>query len=73
MQNTPIGSLFEEINDVMIEQFPDDPACCMDDNHEQGPTDIPTMSDHKCAFMGCLYIANHLPLPHLPSSVMMAL
>lgn len=29
----------------MIEQFPDDPACCMDDNHEQGPTDIPTMSD----------------------------
>ena len=29
----------------MIEQPPDDPACCMDDNHDQGQTDIPTMTD----------------------------
>lgn len=45
MQNTPIGFLFEEVNNVMIEQFPNDLACCMDDDHDQGHTDLPTMTD----------------------------
>ena len=30
---------------MMIEQLPDDPTCCTDDNHDQGCSDIPTMTD----------------------------